>query len=323
MKKSLIALAVLGGLSGAVMAEQPYVTLYGIADAGVGRVKATTQDKVFFGGAGPDSNDKTQFISGSRMNNGDSRIGVRGIEDLGGGMSVGFNFESGLNLNDGSNTTNAFWARAANMWISGNWGDLRIGRQFTASYTLTSMYELTNTANYSVLGNTYNYVGIGVRADSAFAYRTPTFNGFTAGIGYVNKNDVGLSVVDVAAMYAGGPIVAGFSVNRGTGGKTAYQVGGKYSFSNFVLAASYTQAVLPGTDLVRRGFGYGGTANFGAFAITLDFTTDTRNGWAAQKKYTNGVLELKYTLSKRTFVYAAYLRMDQTNNYSLGINHSF
>ena len=317
MKKSLIALAVLGGLSGTVLAEPSYVTLYGIADAGVGRMKIP-------GGGATDSSNKTQFISSSPMNNADSRIGVRGIEDLGGGMSVGFNFESGLNLNDGSNTTApAFWARAANMWISGNWGDLRIGRQFTASYVLTSMYELTNTANYSVLANTYNYVGIGVRADSAFAYRTPTFNGFTAGIGYVNKNDIGLSVVDVAAMYAGGPVVAGFSVNRATGGKTAYQVGGKYSFSNYVLAASYTQAVIPGTDLLRRGFGYGGTANFGAFAVTLDFTTDTRNGWASQKKYTNGVLELKYTLSKRTFVYAAYLRQDGTNNYSLGVNHSF
>jgi len=333
MKKSLIALAVLGGLSGAAMAEQSFVTLYGVADAGVGKVNSTAQDALFTyvgltHGAGPDSNNKTQFISGSRMNNGDSRIGVRGIENLGGGLRAGFNFESGVNLNDGSTTTpDGFWARQANMWLSGDWGDLRLGRQFTASYTLTSMYELTGAANYSVLGNTYNYVGLGQRTNSAIAYRTPTFNGFTFGGGFLSKNDtpatLNRNVVDVAGMYANGPFIGGVSVNKASGGKTGYQVGGRYSFSNFAVTASYTQAVIPGTSLFRRGFELGGTATFGAFAVTLDLTSDNKNQWANGKKYTNGVLELKYMLSKRTFVYAAYLRLDSTNNYGLGINHSF
>jgi len=331
MKKSLIALAVLGGLSGVAMAQQSNVILYGIADAGVGKINPAAQDALLqgygVGGAGPDSENKTQFISGSRMNNGDSRIGVRGIEDLGGGLRAGFNFESGVNLNDGSTTTGAFWARAANMWLSGDWGDLRIGRQFTASYTLTSMYELTGTANYSVLANTYNYVGLGPRTNSAVAYRSPTFNGITVGGGFLSKNDtpatLNKNVLDIAGMYANGPFIGGVSLNKATGNKTSYQVGGRYNFSNFAVAASYTQAVVPGLNRFRRGFGLGGTATFGAFAVTLDLTHDNKNQWASQKKYTNGVLELKYTLSKRTFVYAAYLRLDKTNNYGMGINHSF
>jgi len=76
-----------------------------------------------------------------------------------------------------------------------------------------------------------------------------------------------------------------------------------------------------GTSLKRRGFSLGGRANLGAFAVTLDLTRDTKN--LAGKKYTNGLLEGKYALSKRTFMYAAYLRHDGNNNYGLGVRHNF
>ena len=102
MKKSLIALAVVAA-SGAAMAQSS-VTLYGVADAGVGKIKS----------GGTDSSNKVEFTSGSTMNNGTSRLGVRGTEDLGGGLKAGFNFETGLDLDDGSASSN-FWARQANV----------------------------------------------------------------------------------------------------------------------------------------------------------------------------------------------------------------
>ena len=139
MKKSLIALAVLG-LSGAAMAQSS-VTLYGVADAGIGKIEAGS------GLANPanDASDKTEFISGSTMNNGTSRLGVRGVEDLGGGLKAGFQFETGLDLDDGGNS-GAFWSRQANIWLGGNWGTVKLGRQFTPSYLTTSTFELTGTA---------------------------------------------------------------------------------------------------------------------------------------------------------------------------------
>ena len=349
MKKSLIALAVLG-LSGAAMAQSS-VTLYGVADAGVGKIAAGSNDPSnpkygrasTVNGNKSDSSNKTQFMSADLMNNADSRVGVRGVEDLGGGLKVSFNFETGLDLDDGSTNGSAFWARQANVAIGGNWGTVKLGRQFTPSYLTAGMYDLTNQANYSVLGNTYKAAGIGNRANSAFAYITPTFAGLTAAVGYVTKNDLvladgGHSVWDVAVLYANGPIAAGLSVNKVKGGKTDYQLGGKYTFGNFAVAASYSQAVnVPGLDLQnrRRGFGLGASANFGAFTATLDLTRDTKNQWASgsyvnsngtvtnNKKWTNGVVELKYALSKRTFVYGAYLRQDGTNNYGLGMRHNF
>ena len=316
MKKSLIALAVLG-LSGAAMAQSS-VTLYGVADAGIGKIEAGS------GLAKPenDASDKTEFISGSMMNNGTSRLGVRGVEDLGGGLKAGFQFETGLDLDNGG-SSGAFWSRQANIWLGGNWGTVKLGRQFTPSYLTTSTFELTGAALYSVLANTYKFAGIGRRANSAFTYMTPNFGGFTAGVAYVTKTDLATpkAAYDLGLMYANGPIGVGVSVNKFSTSKTNYQAGAKYSFGNFALAGSYTQASNE-AKAVRRGFGIGGSANFGAFAVTLDLTRDTKNEWTG-KKYTNGVVEAKYALSKRTFVYGAFLRLDSTNNYGIGVRHNF
>ena len=122
-------------------------------------------------------------------------------------------------------------------------------------------------------------------------------------------------------MYQNGPIGVGLSANKVANSKTNYQLGGKYNLGNFALAASYTQAS-DQAQLRRRGFGVGASAKFGAFTATLDLTRDTKNEWTG-KKYTNGVAELKYALSKRTFVYGAFLRLDDTNNYGIGVRHNF
>lgn len=315
MKKSLIALAVLGA-SGVAMAQSS-VTLYGVADAGVGKIEAGAP-------AGNDATDKTQFISGSLMNNGMSRIGVRGVEDLGGGLKAGFNFESGLDLDDGANlgSGGGFWGRAANLWLGGNWGTFKMGRTLNPTYYGLATWELTGTALYSVIGNTYNWGGGGLRNNSQLSYRTPDMGGFSAEIGYILKADnADRAKVDLNVIYANGPIGVAVSANKVKGISTNWSVGGKYSFSNFALAASYTNA----NNLAnarRRGFGIGGTATFGAFALTVDLTRDTKNEWTG-KKYTNGVVEAKYALSKRTFVYGAFLRLDSTNNYGIGVRHNF
>ena len=302
MKKSLIALAVIG-FSGAAMAQSS-VTLYGVADAGVGKM-----------GKG-----KTEMISSGTMNNGTSRLGVRGVEDLGGGLKAGFNFEHGLSLEDGSGNKSGgqMWSRAANLWLGGNWGTFKMGRSLTPSFYGVATWELTGTANYSVVANTYNFAGAGPRDSSLFTYKTPNMGGFSAEVGYITKPDNGgNSKWDLNAIYANGPIGIGLSANKTQTMKTNWSLGGKYNFGNFAVAASYHDA----KNMNRRGFGLGGTATFGAASVTLDLTRDTRNGGG--KKYTNGLLEAKYALSKRTFMYGAYLRLDGTNNYGIGVRHNF
>ena len=308
MKKSLIALAVLG-FAGAAMAQSS-VTLYGVADAGLGKNKSAGESRV-------------NMHSANTMNNGNSRLGVRGVEDLGGGLKAGFNFETGLSLEDGSTAASGpgFWSRAANMWVGGNWGTFKMGRTLNPSFYGVAAWELTGTANYSVVGNTYGYVG-GARNSSQFSYKTPNMGGLSAELGYIFKDDnAGAAKWDLNVVYANGPIAAGLSANKAKGQKVGYAIGGKYNFGNFALAGSYTTAH-NAANAKRRGFSLGGTATFGAASLTLDLTRDTKNEWTG-KKYTNGLVEAKYALSKRTFVYGAFLRLDDTNNYGIGVRHNF
>ncbi|MCK9516760.1 MAG: porin [Ottowia sp.] len=317
MKKSLIALAVLAtaglGFSG-VAAAQSSVTLYGVADAGIGKAKSAGDDRV-------------HMLSSSMMNNGTSRLGVRGVEDLGSGLKVGFNFEQGLSLNDGRGNLSGgnTWSRAANVWIGGDWGTFKMGRTLNPSFFGVAAWELTGTANYSVVGNTYNFADSGARNSSQFSYKTPNFNGLSAELGYIFKSDNVIGGVerekwDANVVYANGPIAAGLSVNKTKDFKTHYSLGGKYNFGQFAVAASYSDT--GETNLRRRGFSLGGSFNTGPFTATLDLTRDTKND-VGPKKYTNGLLEGKYALSKRTFVYAAYLRFDGENNYGIGMRHNF
>ncbi len=331
MKKTLIALAAVGACGAAV--AQSSVTLYGIADAGVGRIKPG----------------KTEFTGGNTLvNNTPSRIGLKGVEDLGGGNVAGFTFEAGLSLDDGSNvefdgspfgaSSGRFWDRDANVFFGGGWGTVKLGRQVTPTHIAEFAYDLTGLANYSVVRNSYAAIGMGPWADSAFAYITPNMSGLQAAVAFVSKNDTGLrkNAWDLGVWYHNGPIAAGLSVNKGLDhGKTNYQLGAKYDFGNFALAASYHNATTDGValphgmdalgravELRRRGFSIGGQAKFGAFSVVLDVARDTKNEWGA-KKYTNALLEGKYSLSKRTFFYGDVLRLDGQTHWGLGIQHNF
>lgn len=334
MKKSLIALAVLGA-SGFAMAQST-VTLYGVADAGLARAQTyvggpgTGAGTLAAWALGADKTSRTGMSSADTMNNGNSRLGVRGVEDLGGGLKAGFNFESGLSLKDGEakGSGGGFWGRAANMYVGGGWGTFLMGRTLNPSFFALATYELTGTANYSVIGNTYSFTGIGPRSSSLFQYKTPNFGGFSGTLGYVFKDDnSGNAKWDANLIYANGPIAASLGVNKTKDQPTNFALGGKYNFGQFVVAASYHNIGVDaaGAEYRRRGFAIGGTANFGPASVTLDLTRDTKNEVTGVygHKFTNVLLEGKYSLSKRTFAYAAYLKLDGTNNYGVGLRHNF
>ena len=318
MKKTLIALAVLAA-SGAAMAQSS-VTLYGVVDLGIGKMDGQ----------------KVGMTSSNTLTNGNSRIGLRGVEDLGGGLKAGFNFEQGINAENGG-AANAVggglgWGRAANLWLGGNWGTFKMGRTLSPSYYGVVAYELTGAANYSVVANTYGYAGVGPRNNSQFSYTTPNMGGFSAEVGYIFKADNGDGYkVDANAMYVNGPLGVALSANKEESNKTNWSLGGKYNFGNFALATSYhdarnyTGGVSSGLATRRSGLSLGGTVAFGAASMTLDVTRDNKHmaGNVKLKKYTNAVLEAKYALSKRTFVYGDFLRLDSTNNYGFGVRHNF
>lgn len=341
MKKTLVALAVLG--ASGLAAAQSTVTLYGMADAGIGRAKYNPD------GLNPST--KTRFMGGgSTVNNAPSRIGLKGTEAIGGGNVVGFAFEHGLSLEGGESIEfngaeplwgpgPHFWDRDAHVFIAGGWGALKLGRQVSPTHISEAQYDLTGLANYSAMRGTFKATGFPVW-NTTIAYFSPNMGGLTVAAAFVPKenNVVKKNAWDLAAWYHNGGLGITASVNKGVNkGKTNWQVGAKYSFSNFTVAGSYHTVHADGRNYpwpavnggARRGFNLSAQAKFGAATVTLDVARTTKNWWPdgkgniTGKKYTNYMLEGKYALSKRTFLYADFLRLDGTNNWGLGINHSF
>lgn len=328
MKKSLVALAALAVVGAA--SAQSSVTLYGVADVGL------TDNNL--------AGSTAQMTSAGAMNNGNSRFGFKGTEDLGGGLKGNFNMEGGLTSETGAGNTSGgqLFSRAAWLEVAGGFGAVRMGRSLSPNFYGVAAWELTGTANYSIVGSQFGFSG-NVRNSSQFSYTTPNISGFTASVGYVLKADnlagavaggvnaAGTALVPAVAgtpsaiasgnlTYVAGPVAAGFAYSKteNTGTKD-WSLGGKYNFGMFAVAASYHDPAG-----VKKGFTIGGTANVGAASLTLDLARDT----GSAIKTTDLLLEGKYPLSKRTFAYAAVVRDDQAvgatvNSYALGLRHNF
>ncbi|WP_313071752.1 porin [Melaminivora sp.] len=190
MKKSLIALAVLAA-SGTAMAQSS-VTLFGIVDANVTHVNHATAAGKSMTGMG-------------HSGNATSRLGFRGVEDLGGGLKAGFWLEGAVSNDDGNGTgagagPGFAFKRRSTVSLMGNFGEVRLGRDLVPSYTKVSSYDVFGQVGigqfmgWNTWSQVSNLTPAAVAADNAdangfrqsnmLAYYTPNFGGFTAGLGY-------------------------------------------------------------------------------------------------------------------------------------------
>jgi len=280
MKKSLIALAVLAA-SGVAMAQSS-VTLYGVADLSLAKADGSS----------------LQMSGNGVLNNGNSRLGVHGVEDLGGGLKVSFNFEQGINAESGA-TDAATFQRNAWMALQGGFGRVQMGRTLTPSFYGVAAWELTGAANYTAVGNQFGWAGGPTRNNSVLQY-TFASGGFSGTLGYIFKPDNGgNNKYDLNAIYRQGPIVASFAYHKTNGASGNYALGGSYDFGGFKVAAS-----IQNPAGASKGFTLGATVPVGAFTVTADIARQNGTGM----KNIDFVLEGKYALSKRTFAYAVYYK---------------
>lgn len=182
-KKTLAAVAVLGAFAGSAFAAN--VTMYGIIDTGLGY---TSTDK----GYGEDVN-KFDMRSGQ---NSASRFGVKGEEDLGNGVKVGFSLENGFSSDDGKlSTANRLFDREALLYVAGDFGELGMGRQGDLAsgngrYGLFGGKVSPFSTGWSDIAGHMYVMGAGFgRMDNSVTYKTPTFAGFNVLAQYSFKKD--------------------------------------------------------------------------------------------------------------------------------------
>jgi predicted porin len=249
MKKSLLALAVLGAFAGAASAQSS-VTLFGIVDVNARYVK--TGDV------------KVKSLGTDGINS--SRLGFRGVEDLGGGLKAGFHLEAGINPDVGT-TNSKFFNRRSTVSLLGNFGEVRLGRDYTPSFWNLTVFDPFGTNGVGSFTNLFNTGGIGtpllsgagtlVRADNTIGYFLPS------GIG---------------GIYGQAQVAAGEGTpgNKYAGARLGYAAG------PIDVAAAYGQTQTDAADHKFKLFDIGGSYDLGAAKLMAQYVKQkTENVGAA------------------------------------------
>ncbi len=178
MKKTLLALALMGAMAGTASADQ--VTMYGVIDLGLDFTSIAGDHNA----ALQDVSDST-LTMGSGQNAG-NRFGLKGTEELGNGVTVGFVLENGFNADDGTlGQSDRLFGREAQLYVQSQYGTLAFGRMSMLSLDAGS-YGLGG--NLSSFGTGWgSYIGSQAlvfatsagRADNMITYKSPTMYGVT------------------------------------------------------------------------------------------------------------------------------------------------
>ena len=298
MKHSAIAALTLLGTTAAL--AQSSVTLYG-------RINVSAEHQ------------KEGNASATAMANNASRIGFKGVEDLGGGMTAGFQFESSIDPRTGASNG---YARQSEVNLSGGFGMLRMGNFTSESYYATADYiSMHNHDTGSSADALYAYPA---RDTSKIAYRTPSLGGATveAGVSLHEQpsGTGGKNSLDLAANYEIGALGLGAGYSR-LDDQRQFAVRASYTTGPFVLGA-YVQR--DKNVFIANG---GNRTNLRlAVAYMMDASEFHLNVGRAGKysnvsdsAATQFTLGYNYNLSKRTKVYALYTRINNSQGASYGV----
>lgn len=247
MKKTVLALAALAAVSTSAFAQSS-VTIYGVLDASLENVKGE---------------DSVTRVSSGNFNS--SRIGFRGIEDLGGGLKAKFTLESPVTVDTGGNGSGTFWSRSAWVGLEGGFGELRIGRQDSLIGALAGNTNILGARPYDDLkiadtlsGSTYRRVN----------------NGITY---FLPKLVDGLSI---AAQYSTDAVGEENTVTTGTGTSTdktgqAWGLSAQYLAGPFGIGGGFITAKQDAAgDNKAQGYLLFASYDFGAAKLTGYFESD-------------------------------------------------
>lgn len=308
MKKSLLALAALGAFAGVAHAQSS-VTLYGIIDEGF-NINTNSGGKHLY-------NLSSGVMQGSRF-------GLRGTEDLGGGLKAIFTLESGFNINNGkfANNNGMFNRQAFVGLSSAQFGTVTLGRQYDAAQDYLAPLTATGSWGGTYFAHPFNNDNLntngGYAVNNSIKYSSANYAGFTFGGTYGFSNQAGA-----------------FANNR------EYSVGAAYQWQGLHLGAAYAQQNNPGAgnngasdssyvnalagnvgNFRQREFGVAGSYAFGPATVGLAWTqsrSDNFVGGQQSLRANNYEVNGKYNLTPALGLGVAYTFTDG-KGYGVGAN---
>jgi predicted porin len=318
MKKTIPFLCGLALCSGAAMA-QSNVTVYGVMDLGV---------SVDQGGVAGTS---TRVTSGMATQ---SRLGFRGTENLGDGLSAFFVIEGGIHADNGTSTqNNTVFGRHTAVGLAGHFGSISAGLQDTPLFTVLNV--VVDPLHNGIIRSNNLMPPTGFRASNSVLYRSNDFGGFSGGLMYVAGEVPGNSAAGRAVGgsldYAQGPLAASIAWHRknndtalvtGLDPARNYLVGANYDFRVVRAFAGYEVNKGPNSAPLNNGAAvFGGvppTAStdsrdillaasvpFGASTLVASYVRADDRSVHNQDAQQMGVAYM-YAFSKRSDVYTSY-----------------
>jgi GBP family porin len=254
MKQNVMALALLGALASAAHAQSS-VTLYGLIDVGITYTNSQVTSQ------GGHSN--VQETSGSDEG---SRWGLRGAEDLGGGLKAIFTLESGFNVNNGTlgQGGREFGRQAFVGLSSADYGSVTLGRQYSSMVDYVGPLALTGTqyggTHFAHPFDNDNLNNNSFSINNAIKYQSADYAGFRFGGLYGFSNDAGA-----------------FANNR------AYSVGASYTTGPLNFAAGYLHLNNNATSQLAANFNSSGAVTDG-----LALVASRQQTWGAGVNYSFG-----------------------------------
>jgi GBP family porin len=327
MKKTLIALAAVAASSAAL--AQSSVTMYGVVDLSLESVK--NADTV------------TRVTSGNHTT---SRFGLRGTEDIGGGLKGKFMLETAVGADTGSSGSTSggntrFFDRAAWLGLEGGFGEIRLGRQDTPIGAIVGNTAILGGQAYddmAIVGTFAASSSAFRRSDNAITYVLPKLaDGLSAQLQYstdVNgveaDNDAGKHY-GLSVQYAAGPIGAGLGyltaksdADEDTKQKAilAYV---SYDFGAAKVTGYLNQDDQTDADKKRKVYGVRVDVPVtDAFKAQVSLSQAKDIGFGATADNDAKILALKgtYSLSKRTSLYALFTHVSNDDGANLRIGAS-
>lgn len=309
------------GLAAMPALAQDAVTVYGRVDMSYSR-----QARVF--AAGRPTGDVVHALDSGGYNG--SRLGFRGVEDLGGGLKALFVLEMGIQADTGVLAQGGReWGRQSYLGLENRFARLTLGRQYTPWFETLS---LADPFGNNLVGNSGNVAFANARVDNALLLRSQKFGGFSAqALWALGEGGAAGSQRNLAASYEADPLWVGVAYGEQKAATTgsfaiigaSWKVGPVKLFGHVTRLKDINPTVQPAPSLQpgSRGSSWllGGSAALGAGTLIVSVVDldDERALDRDARQYAAGYV---YPLSKRTSLYAATARIVNRNGGTLTVN---
>lgn len=341
--KKIAAFALLATAAAAASAQSS-VTLFGIFDANVRHVK--------------NGDASLNSVSNNGVNS--SRLGFRGTEDLGGGLKAGFWLEHGFNSDTGTQSDAArFWNRRSTVSLSGSFGEIRLGRDYTPTFGGFADFDVFGTNGVGTADKFSSVLGSGAdtatRSDNLVSYFLPALGGVYGQVSLApSENAVGKKYYGGRLGYAAGPL----NVSVAYGQTTVNPVLGSDKFKSLDVGASYNLGVVKLSGYVQQNKAgkqkltnlyagasvpVAGTGELRVSYLHADADGNTATGASVDANDANQIaVGYVQHLSKRTALYGTLARVNNkgaatfavaggptlaagknSTGYEFGLRHSF